>query len=190
MSLTQIAKFLKSEGLLIFFGIIALFLVLLTVSNFSKALPEDINEINDQVAWQGNLYPGTTTQTQLIKSIGNPIESQSNQNGDILFYQTNDQFRKHEITISNGIVSTIKEQIIGNEAGDLNFYINKYGTPKILYGKHGTFAPAHFWEKEGLIVFANINDKTIIEIWYFQPSSLSQILVENPELQIEIDERP
>lgn len=187
-TLTQAARILKSEWLLIFLAIISISLITLTIYSFGKhktALPEPNQKIK-QVAWQNNIFTGTTTKEELESKLGEPIKvTQTDQKLSYL-YPSQSQYRPHEVIFEQDTAVLIKEQVIGNEKGTLNNYTQKYGLPEsIIYGQHGTAAPGHYWGSRGFLVFANIYDGTIVEIWYFEPQVLSEFLAKNPDFNTE-----
>lgn len=179
-TLTQLANIVKSNwflagALLISLTIFALFIISL---NQNKTLKEPSG-----TAWQEDIFAGTTTKNELELKLGPPTKIEEREASTSYFYTSTDQFRPHEIKITNDIVNLIKEQVPDQDKGNLSDYIQKYGQPEvILFGPHGTFSPGHFWGQKGLLVFANKFDGTIVEIWYFKPTTLENFLSQHPDL--------
>lgn len=183
-SLTQVAKIARSEALLITLGLISIILFILSVQAFSgRGKPR---QTPPGVPWQNNIYAGTTTRSELESTLGKPKEIKEVDNNQVYLYPSNDEFRNHQILFSDDKITLIKEQVLGDEKGKLQDYVSKYGQPQALvYGRHGSIAPGHFWGNIGILVFANEAQGGIAEIWYFPPSTLADFLSQNPELETE-----
>lgn len=182
LSLTRVANYLKSEWFLVTLGGLSILLITLAILSFSK---NKINNIPPGTPWQNNIYAGQTTKKELESKLGKPIKT-AEEDKTIYFYPSTDQYRPNRVEFSEDIVNVIKEQVIGDGKGGLNDYIQKYNQPETeLFGPHGTFAPGHFWGKKGILVFANKFDGTIVEIWYFAPTTLNDFLQKNPSLSLE-----
>lgn len=184
-TLNQISQIVKKEWPLILIG--SLLVILFSIAIYSSLFRGKITQQTPPgTAWLSNIYAGTTTKGQLESQLGQPTAITQQGNNIIYTYPSNNQFRPQEVDLLNNTVSLIKEQIIGNEKGKLVDYTQKYGSPEaILLGKHGFAAPGHFWGKNGLLIFANDFDGTIVEIWYFEPSPLITFLAKHPELSTE-----
>lgn len=180
LTLTRIANIIRSEWVLLIFGIFSIALFVLAVVTLTRPKPQ---EVQRGVSWKSNIVAGKTTKEELETKLGPPVKTQIAEDQLSYFYPSANQYRPHEIEFSQETISIIKEQVIGAERGTLDDYIQKYGQPeKILYGEHGTFAPGHFWGQVGLLVFAGQFDKTIVEIWYFTPTTADNLLTKNPQL--------
>lgn len=182
-TLTQIAKLVKSELILLVLGGLSLIVFTLAIFSFAKSKnPPAIT--SSQTPWQNNIYAGKTTKEELKSALGSPIDVKKEQGKETYLYPSTNENRLHEIEIAESTVDIIKEQIIGEEKGKLKDYIQNYGQYEAeFFGKHGTFAPGFFWGKNGILVFANKNDGIIIEIWYFTPTSIIDFLQKNPEIK-------
>ncbi len=183
ISLNKVSQTIKSEWLVVLLG-------LLSIIAFTAATLAFIGRNKTVVAPPGtswnDIFAGTTTKKGLEDKLGQPINITQNDNNIIYTYPSTNQFRPQEVDLSNDTVSLIKEQVIGDEKGKLADYIQKYSQPEaVLLGQHGFAAPGHFWGKNGLLVFANDFDGTIVEIWYFEPSQLIAFLAKHPELSKE-----
>ena len=187
LTLTQVARLIKSEWVLLLLGIISLSIFALAIFSFTKVKPQ---ETPQGIVWQKNIVAGKSTTEDIKATLGTPTKTQEEQGGISYFYATSNQYRLNEIEFRENTVSIIKEQVIGNEKGVLNNYLQKYDQPETkLFGQHGTFAPGHFWGQKGLLVFAGSNDGTIVEIWYFTPITIANFLKNNPSLTQEEPKR-
>ncbi|OGD87499.1 hypothetical protein A2870_04080 [Candidatus Curtissbacteria bacterium RIFCSPHIGHO2_01_FULL_41_11] len=182
-NLIRISKLIKSELLLIILGVLSITIFSIAVISFTKrgkAPPPA------QTPWNENIYAGQTTKQELETKLGTPEKIEAIDEGVAYFYPTEDRYRPDKIEISGDTVSIIKEQVLESEKGGLNNYLQKYGTPQAkLYGPFGTIAPGHFWGNNGIIVFGNEHDGTIVEIWYFAPTNLENFLAQNTKLKTE-----
>lgn len=181
LTLTKVASFFKSEWILLFLGVISISIFILAIVSFSQTkTPKN----PPGIPWQNQIYAGTTTKEQLKSILGPPIKIEGEGGQISYFYPSTNNLRPHKVEFLENTVGVIKEQVIGNEKGDLADYLQKLGQPEaVLFGPHGTFAPGHFWSSKGILVFANKFDSTIIEIWYFAPTNLDEFLSNNPQLQ-------
>lgn len=183
LNLTQVANFLRSEWFLLFLGTLSITLIILATISFSKT--KNV-EAPPGTPWQNNIYAGKTIKEELQSKLGAPLKIEEKEGRILYFYSSTNQYRPHQVELSNDTVSLIKEQVIENEKGRLDDYIQKYGQPEAeVFGPHGIFAPGHFWGKAGLLVFANNFDGAIVEIWYFAPTTLNNFLQEHPTLSLE-----
>src|SRR3990167_8538535 len=147
LTLTQVARLIKSEWVLLLLGIISLSIFALTIFSFIKVKSP---ETPQGVTWQKNIVAGKSTTEDIEKALGPPAKTQEEQGEISYFYATSNQYRLNEIEFRENTVSIIKEQVIGNEKGVLNNYLQKYDQPETkLFGQHGTFAPGHFWGQKG-----------------------------------------
>lgn len=190
LSLTDIAKTAKSELVLIFLGIVCVSLLAFTIYSFINKTPvQKPQQQGINTAWNG-LSPGVSTKNDVLTSLGNPKEMKKEGNIESLLYSSASEFRPHEVQISQGTARLIKEQVVESREGAINEFIRKYGKPEaIIYGHHGFIAPAHFWGSKGVIAFAGTTDGVLVEIWYFQPQTLSSFLEQFPNFTTEPAQR-
>lgn len=183
ISLNKVSRTIKAEWLFIILGVFSIIaFTAATIAFFGK---NKATVTPPGTGWN-NIIAGTTTKKELENKLGPPINVAQKDSNIIYNYPSTNQFRPHEIDLTPNTVSLIKEQVIGPEKGKLADYILKYGQPEaVLIGEHGYAATGHFWGKDGLLVFANDYDGTIVEIWYFEPSQLASFLAKYPELSTE-----
>ena len=186
-TLTNIAKTVRSEWFLIASILIAIGVVVLSVIGLN--ISKKPTERKETITWKNNIIAGETTKDELVKSLGQPTKIEDADNQASYFYDSTNRYRPHEVGLSEAKVNLIKEQVVGDEKGKLSDYLKKYGEPQAtVYGRHGDFAPGHFWQDVGLLVFANTNDGTIVEIWYFEHQDLQNFLNHYPELKLQEDQ--
>ncbi len=181
LSLTKIAKVVKSELFLIVIAIVSISLFLLFVFTFKSKNNQPKTE-NQQVSWRGQILPGQTDTKKLNSIVGNPAKIENS----TYYYSSTNPKRPHQVEVAGDKVALIKEQVIGKEKGLMKDYIASLGQPEaIVYGNHDIAAPGHFWGNKGIIVFGNDNSGLIIEIWYFEPTTLDEFLAKHPDLKKE-----
>jgi hypothetical protein len=180
MTLSDFSRLVRSEVVLIVLGLISILV-------FSVALVSFLNkEESPRGTTWNNIVPGSTTKEQLFSTMGQPEKSEQTQEGENYFYPSSSEFRPHEVDISDSTVKLIKEQITGIEGKKLTDFLSLFGAPEAkVYGTHGSFAPGSFWGSQGIMVFANENDGTVIEVWYFEPTTVRQFVASNPGLSLE-----
>lgn len=184
-NLNKIATTIKSEWFLIGSALVSLSIFALAIfvlKNRDQTPPPP-----QGTPWLGDVFAGQTTTQELEAKLGTPQEVKE-ENGQIKYiYPSQNEFRPHEVDISGDTIQIIKEQETSLEKGILDGYVTKYGPPDaIVYGVHGTFAPGHFWQDAGLIVFGNDYDGGVIEVWYFSPDvTLNELIIQNPQLKTE-----
>lgn len=183
-TLTQVARLIKSELVLV--SIIVLAIVIFALAIFGFISQDKTPKTPPGTAWQDKIYPGNTNVQQLESTLGQP-QATREENGQIkYFYSSGNEFLPHEVSLSNNTVSIIKEQVIGTEKGNLDDYRQKFAPEENkIFGEHGTAAPGYFWGQRGILVFANQFDGTIMEIWYFEPTTISRFLSSYPELSLQ-----
>ena len=182
VTLHQIATFVKAEAPLIILGFLAISAV--AVALFLHDPNQSSPPTPPGTPWQNAVYAGATSRQELEAKLGQPQKVEQYDNRLVYQYPSQNQFLPHTVEITQDTVTIIKEQVIGNEKGVLSDYQAKYGPAETkLFGSHGTIAPGHFWGAAGLLIFANQFDGTIVEIWYFQPTTLEIFQSQNPQLK-------
>lgn len=143
-----------------------------------------INTRSGQFGYKNKVYPGKTTKADLEKIMGKPQQENVSENVTIYQYSSENQYRPNFVEIKNDTVSTVKEQVVNSQAVNLAEFINQFGQPesKIFTEKYGILAPGHIWLKPGIIVFGNEVKGEVVEVWYFEPQTLDQLLSTHPEL--------
>ena len=124
--------------------------------------------------WKG-LVPGQSTKNEIEKKLGQPSETSLQDGKELLRYPSSNQFRKDTLVLENNQLSLVKEEVINKEKGNLKDYLQRFGKPD-LEG-YGPYSEAGFkvyvFAKDGVAVVANPVDGTIIQMWYFKPTTLT-----------------
>ena len=185
VTLNSITNSVKNNKILIVLGIISIILFSLFIATFitNKTTPK---QNPDAEAWQNKIYPGVTSVTGLEQALGPPLKKTAKDNKIQYFYGTANEYRPHEVEIESEKVTLVKEQVLSSEDKSLREYIDTLGPEEAkLYGAVSSYTPGFFWGNKGIIVFAGQFDQTIIEIWYFKPSTLDEFLKIHPEIKTE-----
>lgn len=181
-SLTKIAKVAKSELFLIMLAVVSISIFSIFVFTVIKGKNKESKTINRQIPWKAQVIPGQTNIKKLNSLLGNPLKTENS----TYYYPSINPKRPHLVEVSQDKVALVREQVIAKEKGQMKDYVESLGQPDaILYGEHEFAAPGHFWGKRGLLVFGNDNSGIILEIWYFEPSTLEDFLLKYPELKKE-----
>lgn len=184
LTLTQIAKIIKSEWILLLLAFVAIGIFSLAL--FFRPRQPPPKTTPSQIPWQKTIFAGQTTTSQLTNTLGQPAKVENNQDKIIYDYSTPNQYRPNQVEIQGDTVYLIKEQVLESQRAKLNDYILYYGPPQAqIFGQHGTFAPGNFWGEKGLLVFAGNQEGIVIEIWYFQPTTLEDFLNNHPDFSEE-----
>ena len=158
---------------LIRLGITAAFVILIVALVLRpRTAPEP------QEQWK-RIIPGVTTQEEVKSLLGEPDKTETI-NGQLVFYYTSTSpYFADEIFIgSDNKVEFIRERIIGRSDISLQTYLNNLGNYIRLYGPDSESSGIFLYvsPERGAAYLGNpINDLTE-QIWYFQPSSIENLL--------------
>ncbi len=165
-SLAKISSIVKNPLfllLMLFITIGILLTIGFSLNSFKKA----------PFIWNG-LVPGQSTKENILNNLGKPEEEKTEEGKTILKYPTTNNYRQNSLDIQNDKLSVVKEEVIGNEKGRLQDYVTKYGQPEFV--GYGPYADQYFktfvFSNKGVAIVANPIDGVIIQIWYFQPTSV------------------
>lgn len=168
----KMLSFLKKYFIFILLAFVAasLLLIRLLLKKPASLIPTP----SSVPSWQG-IIPGKTTTDELSSQLGQPQEIADK----TYFYSSTNQFRPNEVVLKDDKVGLVKEKIIGKEKIFSDF-TSKFGEPEaVLYGPD---SPAgfylHLFLKNGLAVLANSEGGTVLEVWYFSPTTLSEFIAE------------
>jgi len=165
-------SFLKKYFIFILLAFVAATLLLIRV--LSKKPTSLIPMPSNAPSWQG-IIPGKTTTDELRSQLGQPQEVSDK----TYLYSSTNQFLPNEVVLKNNKVGLIKEKIIGKEKVFSDF-TSKFGeSDAVLYGPDSAAGfYLHLFLKNGLAVLANSEGGTVLEVWYFSPTGLSEFIAE------------
>lgn len=165
----------KKYFLLVLLAFIATILVIVKVLLSGQTQTPIVipSPIPSPLTWNG-ITPGQTTPSQLKTIPG--VEESTNESGQTkITIPRSDQGLPHEITMQNNVVGLIKDRVL---SGNLNNFIQKFGQPDGEYwGDHQEVGfKTYVFVKHGVAVIASKQDTSVFEVWYFQPTTLSNFL--------------
>jgi hypothetical protein len=125
----------------------------------------------------GVITPGVSTIDQVNNSLGKPINTKTENNSVISDYKSKSVNRFHQVTLTNGTVSLIKEIVTLDENIKSDYMTKQYGDSiYILYPKSNyQYFDLHVYPSNG-IAYLGHTDGTVSEIWYFQPTTIDDFL--------------
>jgi len=158
-----------------YFAVLGFLVVVLGVSKilFKTTAPIIIPENS----WQG-ITPGTTTTEDLKKQLGEPLKTTQINGKNVYLYPSDTENWENEVTVTDEQkVETIKRYFPSKEENYTSF-INQYGPYD--YEFFGPSYQAGFsvfvFLNKGVVVVANKESDLVLEVWYFQPTTLEEFL--------------
>lgn len=126
-------------------------------------------------SWQG-ITPGKTKTDELKNTLGEPYSTSSDRGRDLFYFNPEEGGPPHEVVVENETIELIKEQYYGEQK--LNDFKTKYGEPTgEFFGPYESMGFKVFvFPENGIATVSSIGDGTVIEIWYFEPTTLSSFL--------------
>lgn len=162
-------KFLLLVLLIVFIVVVIIFLFLKS-SNKINVNPTPIPQNG---ASYRNLIPGSSTEEDVLKNLGNPVKTGSNNGTKILEYYSKNPNFNNEILVNNNSLSFVKQIVTIGENIKIQDIINKYGNyENILYGPDaGVGFYLYIYSTKGIAYIGHQESGLIKEIWYFPPTS-------------------
>lgn len=148
------------------FSFLAIAFLIRTFTPTTTNIPQQDNTIS-------GITPGYSTDTDVTKKFGNPLDTRQTARGTTRFYQSQYPEIPHEVAYSSsGKVAFIKEQLSYENPPTVTSYIERYGQPdlELFYELGGNASRAYVFLKVGIVAIANINTKTLQERWSFEPT--------------------
>ena len=176
--MTKITEFIRKRRLFIFISAIiilalSIFFVLKNEKKSTIGIPTTTPVSSDKIASFNNIIPGKTSQERINELLGFPLNTESRDGKTFLDYKTSSQYRNHKVIIKNGVVVLIKEIINKEDNRNVDIIRKEYGVaPVVLYEqKPSSIFDLYVYPTNG-IAFLGHNDGTILEIWYFEPTTI------------------
>ncbi len=156
------------------FGIIY---TLLTSKNEEEQVVEAPIEFGEGISYN-SIVPGTSTEDAVIEQLGEPLSINREGTTKALEFESSSPARNHEIILENSQTVFIKEIVSINDNLKAKDLIQKYGEPNsTLYNTidpNASFS-LYVYENQGLAYLGH-EDGTLIEIWYFPPTTLEDFI--------------
>lgn len=163
-----------------------LFLLILTSAfyfvNLSIKGPPETNPNVSQapivkVATFGTLTPGSSTANDVAKVLGSPIDTKTTDGTTTNQYKSTNQYRFHVVTFANGVAILIKKVVNSGDNITSDPIRSTYGVaPNLLYNKLNNNPFNLFVYPAAGIAYLGHEDGTMLEIWYFQPTTIDDFI--------------
>lgn len=130
-----------------------------------------------QVASYKSIVPGVATEAYLNKILGTPLKTTISGSVKTDEYTANNTLRHHIAIVQGQKVTFIKEIVSSSDTITTKDLISIYGVaPNILYSKlpNSTFN-LYVYPANG-IAYLGHKDGTLLEIWYFVPTSMNNFI--------------
>lgn len=132
---------------------------------------------NREVASFGEILPGKTSIDRVNELLGFPINTNIVDGKNLQDYRTSNEFRNHQVITENSLVKLIKEAVNIEDAKSAETIRNTYGiAPYILYEKKPSSVFDLYVYPENGIAYIGHEDGTILEIWYFEPTTIDDFI--------------
>jgi outer membrane protein assembly factor BamE (lipoprotein component of BamABCDE complex) len=120
-----------------------------------------------------SLTPGISTQDQVNTDLGKPVNTKTTDGQTVFDYKSTSQNRFHQVTFTNGVATLIKEVVTSTDNIKSDFVTNNYGVaPYMFYNNNANNAFNLYIYPSNGIAYLGHTDGTILEIWYFQPTTI------------------
>lgn len=138
--------------------------------------PEEILEPKGTAPSWNEITPGKTKITEVEQRLGKPSSETRLGSKTLHTFPLEEGGPSHKVTTENEVVKLVKEQYYGDEK--LDNFKQRYGDPQTeLYGPYESMGfKVYVFTKNGIALIASTNDGTILEIWYFEPTSIEEFV--------------
>ena len=138
----------------------------------TKPTPFSTNKIADFKS----IVPNQTSLDRINELLGYPVETRKDGDFTINEYRSTNKYRNHTIEIKKGLAIFIRQEIISGEqkASDIQ---KIYGlAPYMLYSQAASATFNLFVYPNNGIAYLGHKDGTILEIWYFSPTTIEDFI--------------
>jgi len=170
-------RFIKKYWLLILISLMASLFIVNNVLESRQPSPNIPTPISTSTATYRSLLPGASTQDEVNELLGFPLK-EGEQNGDkIAEYESTNKYRNHIITFENGKIALVREIVNSTDGKNSDTITNEYGEPPyILYDQYPAATFHLYVYPQNGIAFLGHEDKTLLEIWYFEPMTIDEFI--------------
>jgi len=118
------------------------------------------------------IIPGKSTITDVVNVLGEPLEK----NGNTYTYSSNSPVATNEARFENNTLHFFKEVITIEQERSVSEIVAKYGeSSQVLYGAQSSSnINLYTGPEKGIAYLGNLDTDTLIEIWYFEPTTIEQ----------------
>lgn len=139
-------------------------------------------EVQTEIAENGaeyeNIIPGKDSEDELKQAFGNELSSENIGTQKINEYKSTSPTRNHQAIIEDGKVSLIKEIVSMSDSLTAKDFKDEYGeSPVMLYDKTDPNSSFFLFVYPGRgLAYLGHNDGTLLEVWYFPPTVISDFI--------------
>ena len=157
-------------------GVLAIMLFGFYLISRKDEKPPELSGSKKQITWK-EIEAGKSTASQLDK-LGEPKEEQRTTEGQLLLYQSENEYHLDEVETKGNKVIFIKEKMYSKSDRSLWARIDSLGNSyTMLYGPNSNSGINLFvYPAYGVAYLANQLGDLIFETWYFTPSTLEEFL--------------
>ena len=125
------------------------------------------------VSYQGQIFPGKSSSTDLAKLKGEPANKTTFNNQTIYNYQATAPNWFNQFYVQDNLIKLIIEPIFPGDQRDKSTLIKSYGVPTLtLYGDLSDAGKDLFvYPSLGVAMLASNYTDILYEIWYFEPTT-------------------
>ena len=130
-----------------------------------------------RIATYKEIVPGVSSEADLNKILGTPLKTTINGSEKIDEYKSTSELRRHIAIIQSEKVVFIKEIVSAHDTTKASDITSIYGTASnILYTKYPNSTFNLYVYPSNGIAYLGHKDGTLLEIWYFQPTTITDLL--------------
>lgn len=130
-----------------------------------------------QKASYKSITPGVSTESDLTKLLGTPLKTTINGAEKTDEYKSTSELRRHVAIVQGEKVVFIKEIVSAHDTTKASDIISIYGaSSNTLYTKYPNSTFNLYVYPSNGISYLGHKDGTLLEIWYFQPTTITSFL--------------
>jgi hypothetical protein len=172
----KLFRFIKNNWLLILVILVVVLYVLNGVIQPKGDVPTSTLK-TDQVASYREIVPGSTDIDKVNELLGFPKEIGSEDGKDIYDYETSNQFINHRVISEGGIVKLVKEGVNIEDEKTADSIRETYGDALyVLFEQAPSGVFNLYVYPENGIAYLGHADGTLLEVWYFEPTSIHDFI--------------
>lgn len=110
-----------------------------------------------------------------------PSQAVSNEDStEILYFDTDNQWRKDQVILENNKVKLIKKEVTSLELKTIRDFLPAPTTNPLIRIGAGSdaHAPLYVYSLDGYAFIAHVNDQRVYQIWRFEPMTPEQFLAD------------
>lgn len=122
------------------------------------------------------LYPGMSSKSQVIASLGQPKEEKTLESRLILSFPSLSPERKNEAAFEGETLVFFKEVITAKDAETIEDITKNFGEAKYVLFGPGSMSGfnLYVYPEKGFAYIGNPTGNTLLEVWYFSPVSIEE----------------